>query len=269
MENNNLPFLSQVEPILPVKDITATVNYWHNVLGFASKWTWGDPPNHGGVTWGGVFIQFSLDPELAERSKGNAIWITVKNIEKLLELHRERNVEIVMDLTYQPWGFLEYVVKDINGYYLRFSARAAEGREKSTALPKEIRVVSRKPTEAEYQKLAESNGWSEPKHYAGNDLKLSAAITGVVAENIETGEVVGSALLLGDNFSFYYVKDVMVAPAWQGKNVGTAIMRALTKWIDENAPANAFVTLICPEPLGPFYKQFDFSPVFGMARIKD
>jgi GNAT superfamily N-acetyltransferase len=216
-----------------------------------------------------VFIQFTLNPDLAERSKGNSIWITVKNIERLLESHREKKAEIVMDLKYQPWGFLEYVVREINGYYLRFSARASEGREKSTALPPTIRIVSRKPTIKEYQNLATAVGFTHTRDDAGDELRLAAPITAVVAENIETSEVVGCALLLGDNISFYYVKDVMVDPAWQGKNVGTALMRALTNWIDQNAPPNAFVTLITPEPLAAFYKQFDFVPVFGMARIKE
>jgi hypothetical protein len=35
-----------------------------------------------------------------------------------------------------------------------------------------------------------------------------------------SGEVVGCALLPGDNASFYYAKDVMVHPAWQHKRKG-------------------------------------------------
>jgi len=269
MDQNTSPVLSHAEPILPVSDVLTTVKYYHEVLGFPQKWTWGDPPNHAGVSWGGVFIQFSLEPTLAEKSKGNAIWINIKNIESLMELHRKNNAEIVMELKYQPWGFLEYVVKDINGYYLRFSARASEGKEKSTALPQSVRIVSRKPTVDEYQNIAISIGWANKKDDPAAELRLAHVVTAVVAENIETGQAIGCALLLGDNISFYYVKDVMVDPAWQGKSIGTAMMRALTKWIDEYGAANAFVTLITPEPLAPFYKQFDFTPVFGMARIRD
>ena len=81
MELNNHPVFSHVEPVLAVKDILETTTYWHEVLGFPNKWTWGDPPDHGGVSWHGVFIQFTLSPDLAEKSKGNSIWIRVKNID--------------------------------------------------------------------------------------------------------------------------------------------------------------------------------------------
>jgi catechol 2,3-dioxygenase-like lactoylglutathione lyase family enzyme len=72
MLNNQInanPVLIHVEPILAVRDVEASVIYWHDVLGFTYKWTWGDPPNHGGVSRDGVFIQFSLDPELASSSE--------------------------------------------------------------------------------------------------------------------------------------------------------------------------------------------------------
>ena len=270
MESNDRdiePVLAHVEPILAVKNILETVDYWHKVLGFPGKWTWGDPPDHGGVSWQGVFIQFTLSLELAEKSKGNSIWIRVKNIDQLYASHQEKNVEIVAPLEYKPWGFAEYVVKEINGYYLRFAAPAAAKRAKSRDLSKSIRIVSRKPSVAEYQKLAKAVGWGDSQDPIGAKLRLAAVVTAVVAEDVETNETVGCALLLGDNISFFYVKDVMVDPAWQGKHVGTALMKALTNWIDEHAPKDVFVVLITPETLAPFYKQFGFAPVFGMARI--
>jgi GNAT superfamily N-acetyltransferase len=88
----------------------------------------------------------------------------------------------------------------------------------------------------------------------------------VVAEDERSNKIIGSAFLLGDHASFFYVKDVMVHPDWQHKQVGSAMMKELTDWLDDNAPANAFVALIAPESLAPFYKQFDFTPVFGMYR---
>jgi hypothetical protein len=79
-----------VEPVLAVKDVPEAVLYWHNVLGFPTKWIWGEPPNHGGVSWQGVFIQFTLNSELAETSKGNCIWIRVRQLEQLYQIHRRK-----------------------------------------------------------------------------------------------------------------------------------------------------------------------------------
>src|SRR5262245_33277199 len=97
-----------VEPILAVKDIAETITYWHDTLGFPGKWTWGDPPNHGGVSWHGVSVQFSLDPKLASLSEGNAIFIRVRNLEALYDFHQKKNVPIVEPLENKPWGMAGY-----------------------------------------------------------------------------------------------------------------------------------------------------------------
>ena len=88
----------------------------------------------------------------------------------------------------------------------------------------------------------------------------------VVAEDKQHNETVGCSLLLGDNASFYYVKDVMVYPNWQRKRVGTALMQALTKWLEKNAANNALVSLITGETLESFYQQFGFAQAFAMIR---
>jgi len=263
----NQPILMHAEPVLAVKDVEETVKYWHDVLGFPDKWTWGEPANHGGVSWQGVFVQFTLNPELAFASKGNCIWIRVKQLVLLYELHQKKNAEIVQRLINRPWGVAEYTVKDINGYYIIFAGAPISDKEKGQSeLPVPVSIVERAPTPVEYLNLVESVGWGKYNNHAMADKILSAPLFAVVAEVETSKTVIGCALLLGDRVSFYYVKDVMVHPDWQHKQVGTAMLKKLTDWLDENAPENAFVTLITPENLSPFYKQFDFAPVFGMHR---
>src|SRR5688572_30105947 len=123
MTNEQQPSLDHAAPVLAVSNIIETVDYWHEVLAFPDKWTWGDPPNHGGVSWkGGSFIQFSLNPKLAAVSQGQSIWIRAKNIKALYEIHQQKNALIVSPLEKQPYGFDEYTVKDLNGYYINFAA---------------------------------------------------------------------------------------------------------------------------------------------------
>ena len=83
MQDEAIGYPSDVEPILAVADVVQTVNYWHEVIGFPEKWTWGEPPNYGGVSWHGVSVQFSQNENLASVSKVNAIFINVKNLEDL------------------------------------------------------------------------------------------------------------------------------------------------------------------------------------------
>jgi hypothetical protein len=103
-QNNNekdAPAILHVEPVLAVTDVNATLLYWSEVLGFENTWSFGNPPNHGGVSWkGSGFIQFALNPELARTGRGHSIWIRARNIDKLCELHRRNGA---VRLLYRRW----------------------------------------------------------------------------------------------------------------------------------------------------------------------
>lgn len=257
---------SHVEPILAVKDVSETVLYWHNVLGFPVKWTWGEPPNHGGVSWNGVFIQFSQDPNLASVSKGNTIFIKTKKLEALYHFHQKKNAEIVEPLETKPWGLASYTVREINGYYIIFGgALISERKENSAALQSTIKIIARAPSVKEYQYLASSVGWSAHRNDDVTKKLLTAPIFAVVAEDTATNQVIGCALVLGDHASFYYIKDVIVHPDWQNKHVGTAMLKEVAGWLESNAANNALVGLITGESLAPFYQQFGFAPAFCMV----
>ena len=270
----NPPIFSHIEPVLPVRDIRETINYWQEVLGFTSQWTWGDPPNIGAVSWQSVHVQFYLQSEW--KGGGGSVWIRLQRIESLYRLHQQRNAEIVEPLENKPWGMAQYTVREINGHYLCFAGMVEE-REKSAAImPSTIRIIGRIPGVKEYQRLQVSVGWGkdvvEAKTAdalaavdARTEQVLAAAIHGAVAED-KTGEVVGCALLLGDGVGYYYVKDVMVHKNWQGRRIGTALMQELVGWLEKNARPGSLVGLFTREGLEPFYKQFGFASGFAMLR---
>jgi GNAT superfamily N-acetyltransferase len=266
-ESELQPFLSHAEPVLAVRDVSETVLYWHNVLGFPAKWTWGEPPNHGGVSWHGVYVQFSQDPGLASVSKGNAIFIRVRNLETLYSFHQKNNAEIIEPLENKPWGMAGYTVREMNDYYVIFAGALIPDRKHgSTTLPHTVKIIARTPAAKEYLDLISAVGWGKYNNDAMVEKILEAPVFAVVAEDEMTNEIIGCALLLSDGASFFYVKDVMVHPNWQGKRVGSAMMKEVVRWLDNNAPGNAYIGLFTPENLSAFYKQFDFAPVFGMHR---
>lgn len=264
--NELQPVLSHAEPVVAVQDVSATIKYWQNVLGFPAQWTWGDPPTHGGVSWHGVFVQFSQNPALAAVSKGHSIWIRVKHIKALYQFHQKNKADIVAPLENQPWGMAQYSVREINGYFLHFAAPVTERKKSLPRLPPTVKIVARKPTAREYRQLMASVGWGKDMDDAMAKERLAVVVFAVVAEDTESGDTIGCALLLGDQVSFYYVKDVMVHPDWQNRRVGTALMQELTHWLDSDAADKALVGLYTGENLAPFYQQFGFSKAFGMVR---
>ena len=265
-EDARQPIFSHVEPVLAVNNITETISYWQDILGFSSKWTWGEPPVHGGVSWQKVFVQFSLNPKLATASKGNSIWIRLQHVESLYNFHQNKNAELVAPLEHKPWGMAEYVLREINGYYLHFAGVPADRKKSAATLPETIQIIRRKPSLNEYRTLASCVGWSPSNDDSIIEAIINAAVFAVVAVDAASDEAVGCALLLGDNASFYYVKDVMVYPQWQSKRVGTAMMQAINHWLESYAENNSLVGLITGENLEPFYQQFGFASAFSMVR---
>ena len=264
--NNLQPVFSHAEPVLSVQDVAATIQYWQDVLAFPTKWTWGDPPNIGAVSWQNIHVQFLLDPEHAIRSKGSSIWVRLQRLELLYRIHQERKADIVAPLAQQPWGLAQYTIRDINGHYVTFAGVVEERSKSEATLPSTVRIVGRMPTVKEYQQVQAGVGWDGSADDAKTAAALAGALHAVVAEDTASGMVIGCALLLGDRVGFYYVKDVMVHRDWQGKRVGTALMQELTGWLEKNVTHQALVGLFTRDTLEPFYKQFGFTQSFAMLR---
>ncbi|MEX6689271.1 GNAT family N-acetyltransferase [Danxiaibacter flavus] len=260
------PVLSHAEPVMAVRDVEETIQYWQKVLGFPNKWTWGDPPDHGGVSWQKVFVQFHKDEERAAASKGNIVWIRVQRIALLYAIHQQKNADIIEPLKAASYGFSRYIIRDINGYMIHFAGPYEERETGPAKLPENIQIVARVPTEEEARALSSSIGWRYSSPSGNGNPAPLPVVFAVVAENSDDGTVVASALLLGDQRSFYYIKDVMVHPDWQGRRIGTALMIKINNWLDRNATNHSLVGLFAKETLEPFYQQFGFSQAFAMLR---
>lgn len=254
-----------VNPILYSSDLRRSLSYYTQVLAFENKWEWGEPPTFGGASKDGVQIFF------CEGGQGNpGTWLSIftTNVDEYFETIRARGARIISEPATMEWGVREMLVEDPDGHKIRFGHGVRPGRDgKSSELPASVRIVPRKPTSGEYRQLAISVGWTPIEDETLANNALGAAVYAVVAEDTLSGHIVGCALILGDQATYFYIKDVMVHPQWQARRIGTALMEALMSWLDTSAPENAMVSLITGMGLAPFYNQFGFQPVFAMKRI--
>ena len=166
-------------------------------------------------------------------------------------------------------GVREMLVEDPDGHRIRFG----HGIHVSTAtqaatIPATIKIIQRIPTASEHLGLIAAVGWSSSLDDAMEEMVfIPHRFFAVVAEDTISGKTIGCALLLGDNASFYYVKDVMVHPEWQQQRIGTALMQAITNWLDEHgAGQKPLWDCNTGDRLRSFYEKFGFSPAFGMNR---
>jgi len=250
-------------PILYSEDILASLHYYVDILGFDNRWDWGDPPSFGGVAKDGVEIFFCKQ---AQGNPGTWLSLFVDNVDEYYEFIRAKGATVLSAPVTMEWGVREMLVADPDRHRIRFSQSASYRQPGASEIPGEIRISPRSPNQEEYLELLASVGWSLPTGRTLTASILAAVVFAVVAENSQNGEVVGCALLLGDQATFYYVKDVMVKPGWQARRIGSALMQALTEWLEKNAADKALVGLYTGENLAPFYQQFGFKPAFGMSR---
>ena len=121
-----------VQPVLPVHDVGATVQYYRDVLGFEADFLWGDPPVHGRVmkgdrTYGDpVYIHFTRAAAAEIRPSGQIRIHVGQDIDGLFETYQTRGVDVVAEPKSEPWGLREFSIRDCNGHVLCFCGHDEE-----------------------------------------------------------------------------------------------------------------------------------------------
>lgn len=108
----------KLTPVLCVKDIPASQDYYARVLGFSVDWVWGDPPSFGSCSRDGVSVFF----DSVTGPPGSWLCIAVENVDLLHEEYRERGARIREAPKNTPWGLREMRVEDLDGHVIRFSS---------------------------------------------------------------------------------------------------------------------------------------------------
>ena len=113
-----MPKFDQVIPILNVSDVSASLAFYTEVLGFEESWHWGHPPTFGGVCSGDQEIQFC---EGSQGHPGTWLAIWVEDVDALYERYSASRVDIRQIPTTFEWGAREMNVADPDGHRIRFS----------------------------------------------------------------------------------------------------------------------------------------------------
>ncbi len=110
-------------PHLAVKNLSETLAYYRDCLGFYDEWTFGE--KDGGIRRDDLRLLFCEDPEFVtlinnEKHRLPLVWF-VENIDEVFEEIKSRKIDIVDELKTHPYGLREFAFTDINGYYIRVS----------------------------------------------------------------------------------------------------------------------------------------------------
>ena len=107
-------------PILNVKNLQASMDYYVQKLGFEKMWDWGDPPDFGCVGRGKVEIFFCQG---CQGQSGMWMSIFMDDVDALYEEYKKSGATILDPPTNYPWGTREMLVEDLDGHRFRMSGK--------------------------------------------------------------------------------------------------------------------------------------------------
>ena len=107
-----------ITPIISVKNLAASIDYYVKKLGFKKDWDWGDPPDFGSVSRGGWSIMMCQG---GQGHAGTYIWIGVEDVDECYEEFKLSGAAIRMPPTNYPWA-CEMMVEDLDGHVLRIGS---------------------------------------------------------------------------------------------------------------------------------------------------
>ncbi len=117
----------QIAPLFFTMDISTTLTYYKEKLGFECLGTWQDPPVYGIVGRDQQVIHFRCaEPPTANPDKYQDelldAYVFVEDADALYAEYAARGVEFTRDLADMPWRSREFVVKDCDGRLLAFGS---------------------------------------------------------------------------------------------------------------------------------------------------
>ena len=119
--------IRQIAPVFFTTDISATLAYYRDKLGFECQGTWQDPPVYAMVARDQHAIHFRCaEPPTPNPDKYPDelldAYLFVRDADALYAEYAAQGVEFVRGLDNMTWGSREFVVKDCDGRLLAFGA---------------------------------------------------------------------------------------------------------------------------------------------------
>jgi predicted lactoylglutathione lyase len=117
---DNVNDFEEAVPILNVKDLPASMDYYVQKLGFKKEWDWGEPPTFGCVRRGKVEIFLCQG---CQGQPGTWISIFMDDVDALYEEYLKSGAIILEEPKNYPWEVREMQVEDLDGHHFRMGGK--------------------------------------------------------------------------------------------------------------------------------------------------
>lgn len=115
------PVLRVAWPQLQVLDLSRTLEYYRDKLGFETKWVWGDPPRYANVTRDGVSIHLVAAKDAGKpNTECTDMYIAADPVDALFVELKGRGAEFIEEIGTREYGMRDFAVVDCNGFRIAF-----------------------------------------------------------------------------------------------------------------------------------------------------
>ncbi len=120
---------------------------------------------------------------------------------------------------------------------------------------KEVVLMERAPTVEEFHRLRRAVGWGcmDAESTAAGLANALYSVCLMCGE-----EIIGCGRVIGDAHLYFYIQDIIVVPAFQGKGCGRQIMAAIFRYLEGHAQPGAFIGLMAAKGKDGFYEKLGF-----------
>ena len=102
-----------------------TIAFYRDLLGFSGEWIMNAPLKTGGINRDDIRLLFQQHPDYVKMintdSESFEVIFFVSNVDEIYEEYKPKSVRFIEHIIDRPWGVREFIIQDINGYWLRFS----------------------------------------------------------------------------------------------------------------------------------------------------
>lgn len=96
------------------------------------------------------------------------------------------------------------------------------------------------------------------KEYALEDVKIALEHNLFSVVVYDEKRPIGIARIVGDDRIVFFIKDVVVDPAYQKQKIGDILMKAMFGYIEKKACDEAYIGLMSTPECTAFYEQYGF-----------
>lgn len=119
----------------------------------------------------------------------------------------------------------------------------------------ELKIEKRQLTVDEYQSLRGTTDWFKVDDEVVEKSLKNDLFSVCVFDN---KTLAGMGRIVGDGAIYFYIQDIIVKPACQGKGIGMLIMKEIEAYLEEHAFNNSFIGLMAADGVQAFYHKFGY-----------